>query len=208
MTKVSNFKNWNTYERLRTVQIRDIMAGASSYLLENMCAYAIQDPTEPINIIFTSDGGSVMEAIAATSAIGIARDLLDPSVPIIGTVHGNASSSGSLLLQCCDIRRCMSDSFIMVHGISRSFFGGDDRTIDADSRNVEKLRNRFIDLYGARSAEPRSYWEELMRDNHPNYYTAEEAKEKGLIDEIIPSLIINHDNARSYLERYKVGNSD
>ena len=178
----------STHQKMRTAGIHVVAEGLSTYILETLCGYALDDPSKPINIIFRSPGGDVFEALATADAINAAREILDPGVPIVGTVHGHAESAGSLLLQFCDVRKITNHSYIMVHGMSQNIFGADEARQEANRELMQSLRDTFIQAYSSRSTVPLGTWRRYMKSSLPRYYTARQALEAGLVDEVVDNI--------------------
>lgn len=173
----------DTLRRLRVLEIEDIMPGAASYIFESGMRLALAARNQPINLIIRSDGGSVFEAINICNALRDIQNVLEANV--IGVVAGNAFSAASYVLQQCNLRYAAPTAFLMVHGITHGGMGGVD---EEDQRRqallMRQLRAIMVEHYSARSPKPRTYWDTILKSNKPQFYTAKEALDVGLLDEV------------------------
>ena len=126
----------------------------------------------------------MFEAIALVNVIRDVQAALSPGIPIVGMVQSHALSGGSLILQACAVRYATPTSILMVHGISQRMLGLDETNAKRNLSLLQQLRGTFVDLYSARSPKSRSYWDKLMKTDTRTYFTAQEALEVGLLDEI------------------------
>ena len=72
----------------------------------------------------------------------------------------------------------------MVHGL-KEFRVGDVRNAMADMDAMNKTVDIQCAMLSSRSKLPDSHWREMLCDQLPHYYTAEEALKAGLIDAIV-----------------------
>ena len=182
--RVDHGLSLTTHEKLRTVVLGDIVTGYADAIWSVGLRYALNNPRLPVNIIIRSDGGDVFEAISITSAMRDIRSMLLPGVHIIGSVHGNAMSGASYVLQWCDLRYAVPTSMLMVHGITQRSLQLDERDAERNLELLKYLRSVLAVKYTERSKRPREYWDEVLQSNSPRYFTAVEALDVGLIDEI------------------------
>ena len=129
-----------------------------------------------IEIIINSPGGNISDGLAIYDAI-----CAFPG-KVTGTVLGQASSMGSIILQACDIRRAYPNSEILLH----------DGNIELDGtiRDVKKQIEftweqclRSYRIYADRSGRKPQYWYRKLATDY--ILTPEKALTEGLIDEII-----------------------
>jgi ATP-dependent Clp protease protease subunit len=172
------------HDRMRMLELSAIMPGHASYVYSSGMSYALNDPSKPINLLIRSNGGDVFEAINIVNALRDIRSVLDEGVPIIASVQGNAMSGASFVLQACDRRYAAANSIIMAHGITGATFRMDENDARRNLELLEHLRNILVDMYAERSTKPREWWAEALKSNDEHYFTAAEALEAGLIDEM------------------------
>lgn len=172
------------HQRSHVISIGEIKEGMARTVWEIGMDYAYDNPRTPVNLMITSDGGEVFEGFGVENAIRDIQGALAPGVPVIGVVNGNCFSMASYILQACARRIVLANSFIMVHGISQKSFSFDEKDGERNMALLKQLKATLVDGYARRSTQPREYWEHMMKDNSPNYFTAKEALDVGLVDEI------------------------
>ena len=99
---------------------------------------------------------------------------------------GQAASMGSLLLAggAKGKRYALPNARIMVHQPSGGF-QGQATDIEIHAQEILKIRERLNEIYAGHTGQPvEKIAEALERDR---FYTAEEAREFGLIDEVVTS---------------------
>lgn len=175
------------HQRLRAVVLPPAFEiGHASIIRENLFNLALADATKPILVYCTTYGGDAMEAISLGDTLDATKTMLKEPADIYGIISGYCMSAGTYVLQFCDRRKATNNSFIMVHGMTNNKFGPTDETNSKrDTELMQTLRRIWVDAYVDRSKKPRKYWEKIMMTNTPTYYTAQEALEVGLIDEVI-----------------------
>jgi ATP-dependent Clp protease protease subunit len=107
---------------------------------------------------------------------------INPDVATICT--GMAASMGAVLL-CAGAtgkRTALKHSRVMIHqplgGAS-----GQASDIEITAREIQKLKNELYEIIAQHSGK---YFEEVLKDSDRDYWmTAEEAKEYGMIDEVL-----------------------
>jgi len=142
-----------------------------------------EDHHLPIYVLINSDGGSVYEGLSMLDAFDNARQ---HGVKIVTRCQGRAQSMGAdLLILGGDWRTISRNSFIMIHGDwCKSLRLGDALDVESEMRLREIYQKPIIDLYVAKTKLPRKYWEKVMKDLRPVYFTPDEALAAGLVDEV------------------------
>ena len=137
-----------------------------------------ENPTKEISMYINSPGGVV------TSGLSI-YDTMQYIRPKVSTVCiGQAASMGSLLLTAGEpgMRFSLPNSRIMVHQPSGGY-QGQATDIMIHARETQKLKDRLNEIYVCHTGQKlKSVVEALERDN---FMAPDEAKEWGLIDEIV-----------------------
>ena len=180
--------NDSVENRLRIIPIYDIQRGLANFVMEKMGEYALANPYKSINIVFRSYGGSVDESIAIADAIEFGRGLLKGDAKVVGIVHSYNASAGPFVLQFCDVRKATEHSQIMIHGM----FGGamgDQRTVDALNINRDNYLNVYANVFASRTKKDLKYWKKTLKDSTPQYLTAKQALDWGIIDEVVPVIL-------------------
>ncbi len=160
--------------------------GMSTLIVAQLLFLEAENPKKEIAMYINSPGGVV------TSGLSI-YDTMQYIRPAISTLCvGQAASMGSLLLAAGqkDIRMSLPNSRIMVHQPSGGYQGqASDILIHA--RETQNLKNRLNKIYVEHTGQELSAVEAaLERDN---FMTAEQAKDWGLIDNIVTNRSIGED---------------
>jgi ATP-dependent Clp protease protease subunit len=162
----------------------EIDSGTAHEFIEDVHVILNDSSREPVTIIIASPGGDVFSGIAMIRAI---RKAQAQGIKFIGEVHGHACSMAFFILQCCDERAMGTLDVLMAHGITTGF-SGDMKNMEAETKLLNYWHHELANLVASRCSgdefqEP-GFWYEILRDNTPQWYTAEESKEMGLIDRI------------------------
>ncbi len=139
-----------------------------------------EDPDKDISLYINSPGGIVYAGLAIYDTM----QFIKPDVSTIGV--GMAMSMGSILLAggAPGKRFALPNAKIMIHQGSAGF-QGTPADIEIHAREVLSLRRRMAEILAHHSGQP---VEKVERDiDRDRFMTPEEAKEYGLIDEIITS---------------------
>ena len=136
-----------------------------------------KDKSAAINLMINSPGGDVHEMFAIIDYM----ESLDVKVNTI--CRGKAFSAAAVILTCGTGSRMMSKRSTMMFHQSSSFLGGKMSDITAYLDNVKNLEKHVYSLLAERTNKDAEYWKEHMRTDM--FLTAEEAKQLGIIDQII-----------------------
>jgi len=154
--------------------------GMSTLIVAQLLHLESENPSKEISMYINSPGGVV------TAGLSI-YDTMQYIKPKISTlVIGQAASMGSLLLTAGekDMRFSLPNSRVMVHQPSGGF-QGQATDISIHAREILELKDRLNNIYVKHTGQTLKKVEAaLERDN---FMTAEDAKDWGLIDEIVAS---------------------
>ncbi|UAL53678.1 ATP-dependent Clp endopeptidase proteolytic subunit ClpP [Bacillus sp. CMF21] len=177
-------RSYDIYSRLlkdRIIMIGDeINDHVANVVVAQLLFLAAEDNEKDISIYINSPGGS----ITAGFAIFDTMQYIKPDVRTICT--GMAASFGAMLLLAGTKgkRFALPNSEIMIHqplGGAR----GQATEIEISARRILKLREHINKIIAERTGQS---VEKVARDSDRDYYmSAAEAKEYGIIDEIIVS---------------------
>lgn len=149
-----------------------------SILWLNRNADKCETKNKNIILYISSNGGSVVSALSIYDMVFSSR------LPVTGVVCNKAYSSAAVILQACHERHMMKNAEIMYHpskfDISLSDMEGDLDVLLKKVKDRQKSINRIIAARMDRTVE--EAWEYIKLEM---YLTAEEALEKGLVDDII-----------------------
>ncbi len=140
-------------------------------------------PGKPILFVINSPGGSVDSGFAIWDQIKMI------SSPVITLVTGLAASMGSILSLVAGKgkRLATANARIMIHqpligGVIR----GQATDLEIQAKEMLKTRAMIVDIYSEATGKDAKQIEKAI--NRDNWMTAEEAKEFGLIDQIVTSM--------------------
>ena len=136
------------------------------------------DSKKDIQIYLNTPGGSVYAGLGIYDTM----QYISPSVATICT--GMAASMGAILL-CAGSkgkRTALKHSRILIHQPMGSA-EGQASDIDITAREIQKLKKELYDIIAQHSGQP---YKRILKDADRDYWmTSEEAKEYGMIDEIL-----------------------
>ncbi|SMX43077.1 ATP-dependent Clp protease proteolytic subunit [Actibacterium lipolyticum] len=152
--------------------------GMSSLIVAQLLHLEAENPTKEISMYINSPGGVV------TSGLSI-YDTMQYIKPKVSTlVVGQAASMGSLLLAAGEkgMRFSLPNSRVMVHQPSGGY-QGQATDIMIHAQETQKLKDRLNEIYVRHTGQKmKAVVDALERDN---FMSPEDAKEWGLIDEIV-----------------------
>ena len=175
-------RSYDIYSRLLKERIiflgEEVNDTSASIIVAKLLFVEAQDPSKDINLCINSPGGSVSAGFAIYDTMNYIK--CDVSTICIGM----AASMGAFLLSggTKGKRFALPNSEIMIHQPSGGA-RGQATEIQIVAENILKTKKKLNEILAANTG--RSY-EEIARDTErDNYMTAQEAKEYGLIDEIL-----------------------
>ena len=175
-------RSYDIYSRLLADRIiflgEEVTDVSASVIIAQLLFLEAEDPSKDIHLYINSPGGSVTAGMAIYDTMNYIK--CDVSTICMGL----AASMGAFLLAggAKGKRLALPNSEIMIHQPSGGARGqASDIKIVAD--NIIKTRKRLNEMLAANTGRP---LEDIERDTErDNFMTAEEAKDYGLIDEIV-----------------------
>ncbi|KAJ6114572.1 hypothetical protein N7486_000350 [Penicillium sp. IBT 16267x] len=180
---------WHTYdifskllkERIVCLngEVNDV---ASASIVAQLLFLEADNPKKPIHLYINSPGGSV------TAGLAIYDTMTYIAAPVSTICVGQAASMGSLLLAggAPGKRFCLPHSSIMVHQPSGGYHG-QATDIAIHAKEILRIRAQLNSIYKRHLNGPKKLElddiEKLMERDY--FMGAEEAKELGIIDEIL-----------------------
>ncbi|MFP6690014.1 MAG: ATP-dependent Clp endopeptidase proteolytic subunit ClpP [Alphaproteobacteria bacterium] len=162
----------------------------SSLITAQLLFLESENPNKDISIYINSPGGLVTSGLAIYDTIQYIR-------PAVATLCiGQAASMGSLLLAAGTEgqRFALPNSRIMLHQPSGGF-QGQATDIEIHAKEILALRRRLNDIYVKHTNQTIDIIEKnLERDN---FMTPEEAKEFGIVDDVVVHRIVSDDTDES-----------
>ncbi|XP_078440033.1 nuclear-encoded CLP protease P7 [Wolffia australiana] len=137
-----------------------------------------ENPSKPIHVYINTPGGVVTAGLAIYDTIQYIRS------PVTTLCIGQAASMGSLLLAAGapGERRALPNSRVMIHQPSGGA-SGQASDIAIHAKEILKVRERLNSIYAKHTGQDISRIEQSMERDM--FLSPEEAKEFGLIDEVI-----------------------
>ena len=177
-------RSYDIYSRLLKDRIIMLSGEVNDEMANSIIAQLLfldaQDPKKDIYLYINSPGGSVSAGLAIFDTMNFVK------ADVQTIVLGMAASMGSFLLTAGQKgkRFALPNAEIMIH---QPLGGaqGQATEIDIAARHILKTRERLNTILSERTGQ------DIETINHDterdNYMTAEEAKEYGLIDEVLTS---------------------
>lgn len=134
----------------------------------------IDSSKKEIKLYIDSSGGEVMPGLWLYDAIK-----LSPA-PVIGIVNGQAGSTAVVVLQACERKQATAHSTFYLHKV-RKEIPIDDKEIEKALEDGKEMQNRVYKILS--EATGRSKEEIESKEDSP--FWSEQAKDLGLIDEVI-----------------------
>ena len=175
-------RSYDIYSRLLKERIIFLTGQVNDAVSSLICAQLLylesENPTKDIAFYINSPGGVVTSGLAVYDTMKYIR----PEVSTVCT--GQAASMGSLLLAAGakDKRYALPNSRIMIHQPSGGF-QGQAADIEIQAREILALRTRLNQIYVDHTGQTLKAIEKAM--DRDNYMTSEEAKDFGLIDNVV-----------------------
>lgn len=176
-------REWNIFSRLLKDRIVFIGTEIDDFVANAVIAQFLflesEDPDKEIQVYVNSPGGIVTSGLAMFDTMQYVR------CPVSTMCLGQAASMGAVLLAAGQRGRrfALPHSRMMIHqplGGAR----GQATDIEIQAREIKKIKETLIDILVHATGKGR---EELSRDIERDFYlSAGQAKEYGLIDEVLP----------------------
>lgn len=149
-----------------------------------------ENPTKDIAFYINSPGGVVTSGLAIYDTMQYIRP------PVSTVCIGQAASMGSLLLAAgaAGKRYALPNARIMVHQPSGGF-QGQATDIEIHAREILNLRKRLNEIYVDHTGQELKTIEDAMERD--KFLTSEEAKDFGLIDEVVAHRPATEDEEKS-----------
>ncbi len=178
-------RSYDIFSRLLNDRIivlsEDVNASSASVVVAQLLYLEGQDPEKDISFYINSPGGSITDGMAIHDTMQYIK--CDVSTICVGM----AASMGAFLLASGTKgkRYALPNSEILIHQplIAGGGLSGQTTDIKIHADHMVYIKNRMNELLSQYTGQP---LEVLQRDTErDNYMTAQQAKEYGLIDEII-----------------------
>jgi ATP-dependent Clp protease protease subunit len=173
---------YDIYSRLLKDRIVFIGTPVDDYVanlvIAQMLFLQMEDVTKDINVYINSPGGAVTAGLAIYDTMQFVK------CDVATYCVGQATSMAALLL-CAGTkgkRHILPNSRVMIHQPWGGIQGAAE-DISRHAKEILKLRDRINEIFSLHTAQP---LEKIQKDTDRDYFmSAQEAKEYGLIDEVI-----------------------
>jgi len=172
----------DVFSRLMMDRIIFLGTGINDYVANIIQAQLLflesSDAKRDITIYMTSPGGSVYAGLGIYDTI----QYIQPDVAMVCT--GMAASMGAVLL-CCGTkgkRSALQHARVMIH---QPLGGAEGQASDIEitAREIGKLKKELYEIISKHSGKD---YDQVWKDSDRDYWmTAQEAKEYGMIDEVL-----------------------
>ncbi len=175
-------RSYDIYSRLLKERIIFLTGTVYDEVSSLICAQLLflesENPNKDISFYINSPGGVVTAGLAIYDTMRYIRP------PVSTVCIGQAASMGSLLLAAGakGKRYALPNARVMVHQPSGGF-QGQATDIEIHAREILALRARLNNIYVEHTGQPLAAIETAMERD--KFLSAEEAKEFGLIDEVV-----------------------
>ena len=183
---------YDIYSRLLKERIIFLTGPVHDDVASLICAQLLflesENPDKDISFYINSPGGVVTAGLAIYDTMKYVR-------PQISTVCvGQAASMGSFLLSAGEKgkRYALPNSRVMIHQPSGGA-QGQASDIEIQAREILKIRERLNNLYVEHTGQDIETIEKAM--DRDNFMSADEAKEFGLVDEVVTERPKTEDDA-------------
>jgi ATP-dependent Clp protease, protease subunit len=175
-------RSYDIYSRL--LKDRIVMLGTpinddvANTIIAQLLFLESEDPDKDINLYINSPGGVVTSGMAIYDTIQFMK------APVSTICVGQAASMGALLLTAGakGKRYALPNAQIMIHQPSGGT-QGQATDIEIHAKEILKTRERLNKILAFHTGQPLERIEDDVERDH--FLTAEEAKEYGLIDDIL-----------------------
>jgi ATP-dependent Clp protease protease subunit len=156
-----------------------IIDPVANSIIAQMLYLAAQDPEKEIKFYINSPGGIL------TSALAIYDTMQYVKCPVSTVCVGAAASGAAVLLAAGTKgkRFTLPNSEILLHQVAISGLGGQAVEVEIAAKQVVKLKDKINKILAKNTGQP---LERIEKDTDRDFYlSAQEAKEYGIIDEVI-----------------------
>jgi ATP-dependent Clp protease protease subunit len=175
-------RTWDVYSRLLKDRIvflgTEVNATVANLIVAQLLFLESDDPDREITLYINSPGGSITAGLAIYDTMQYVR------CPVATIVVGQAASMGALLL-CAGApgrRRALASARVMIHQ-PLGGFQGQQTDIEIHAREILHVRQRVNEIMAGHTGQT---VEKIRADTERDrYLTAMEAKDYGLIDEVV-----------------------
>jgi len=156
-----------------------IIDPVTNSIIAQMLFLASQDPKKEIQLYINSPGGVLTSALAIYDTIQYVK------CPVSTVCVGSAASGAAVLLSAGTKgkRFSLPNAQILLHQVAVSGVSGEAVEVEIAAKQIIKLKEKVNRILAKHTGQP---LERIEKDTDRDFYlSAEEAKEYGIIDEVI-----------------------
>lgn len=160
-----------------------IIDPVANSIIAQLLFLASRDPNKDIQLYINSPGGVL------TSALAIYDTMQYIKCPISTVCIGSAASGAAVLLAAGakGKRFSLPNAQILLHQVAVSGVSGEAVEVEIAAKQIIKLKEKVNKILAKHTGQP---LEKIEKDTDRDFYlSAEEAKEYGLIDEVIKTKV-------------------
>jgi len=175
-------RSYDIYSRLLKERIIFLSGPVNDDVASLICAQMLflesENPDKDITLYINSPGGVITAGLSILDTMNYIR------CDVATLCMGQACSMGSLLLTvgARGKRQALPNARVMVHQ-PHGGAQGQATDIEIQAREIINIRRRINDIYASTTGQPLKVIEDALERDR--FMSAEEAKEFGLIDEVI-----------------------
>jgi ATP-dependent Clp protease protease subunit len=154
----------------------------ANVVIQQLLYLQYENKNQEIHFYINSPGGSV------TSTLAIYDTMQFLECPIATYCMGIAASGAAILLAAGTRgkRYCLPHAKVMIHQPWSQGIGGQASDVEIEMREIVKEKRRLNDILAKHTGRPIDQIEAETERNR--YFTAQEAKEFGLVDEVLTKI--------------------
>jgi ATP-dependent Clp protease, protease subunit len=178
-------RGWDLYSRLLKDRVvflgREIDDAVANVVVAQLLFLDAEDPGKDIMLYINSPGGSF------TAGLSIYDTMQFLHCEVATVVTGQAASMASFLLAsgAKGKRYALPHASVMIHQ-PLAGFQGQAKDIEIHAKEILRARDTINELYAKHTGQP---VDKIARDtDRDNFMTAPEAKDYGLVDEVLTTL--------------------
>ena len=148
-------------------------------IIREMRQLASEDPASPIRMLINSGGGEVVSGMAIYDTMQMLP------CPVHTVCVGEAASMASLLFAAGKKRMILPSANIMIHDPLIGNLGGSALSVDAVANRLMQTRRNVAEIMAQHTGHTTE--EILEKTSKDTWFSAQEAVDFGLADEIVTS---------------------
>lgn len=175
-------RSYDIYSRLlkeRIIFLTGVVSDQMANLvIAQMLFLASQDPKKDIHLYINTPGGSVTAGLAIYDTMQYVKS------PVATICFGLAGSMGAVLLAAGEKKKrfALPNAEVLLHQVAGGA-QGQATEIEITAKQIIKIKNKLNQIISSHTGQP---LEKVEKDTDRDFYlTAQEAKDYGIIDQVI-----------------------